>query len=281
MSQLVCNDNDTIFHYCSADAFLNIFRTGKIWLSRCDFMNDSLECKMLDSALKKFLEQRALQEENEEFVGYSKAWLGGTLVLEEHAKPFIACFSRCHDTLSQWRGYGAGGYGFAVGYSISEIKRKIEEINNEYDEKNKNSARFLKLFAEDVKYTEKENPDLHDERMRGHFSELFSTNILSDFMFQVRRDQAFLKSDSFHEEFEYRIVAVTDAIKSLSGLSELKFRTSTNGAIIPYYELVMPAPCRIVIGPKNPLGSEQLNYMLWRIEEKRAVDCEESKVTYI
>ena len=110
------NDDSILYHYCSVDVFVNILKTHSIWLTHAremnDFHEDILFRKPLKTALQSFVnrsepERQLLQQ-----------------IVDEYTKradfPYVACFSRDKDMLSQWRAYADNGKGLLralAGYS--------------------------------------------------------------------------------------------------------------------------------------------------------------------
>ncbi len=282
------NDKDTVFHYCPTDAFIKIIKTGKIWLSRYDFLNDYHECSMWDDVLREFFFKK-IGDGNDILGCYSKEVISEASKVTNWIMPYIACFSHSPDRLSQWRGYGDDGKGFAIGFNKSLIKRNTEEIENKYHNNHLKTDNDFHFYAEKIKY--KEKPISH-ALVFEEFEEMYKDceNML-DFMCRIIPLQSFSKQASFFEEEEYRIVLVTKLINQKHDrnfpeeLSEICFRSAQSGAIIPYYALTMPPPSRIVIGPKNPLTEKQLEFMLpriceWDKHESYFFDCEKSDLTY-
>jgi hypothetical protein len=58
-----------------------------------------------------------------------KEWTQNAIsVFDEQGGAYIACFCRQPDLLSQWRGYGAVGGGYAVGFVARELARASSGI---------------------------------------------------------------------------------------------------------------------------------------------------------
>ena len=111
------NDDSILYHYCSVDVFVNILKTHSIWLTHAremnDFHEDILFRKPLKTALQSFVnrsepERQLLQQ-----------------IVDEYTKradfPYVACFSRDKDMLSQWRAYADNGKGVAIGVKLGEL----------------------------------------------------------------------------------------------------------------------------------------------------------------
>ena len=99
----------TLYHYCSVEAFLQIIETKSIRLSSVLGFNDYLETKWIEPLIEAAIEPKKTAK-NELFFD--------TVMQHYHDNqtiPFMTCFSSDGDTLSQWRAYAADGYGFAIG----------------------------------------------------------------------------------------------------------------------------------------------------------------------
>jgi hypothetical protein len=115
---------DLIYHYCDANALLGIFLSKSVWATGTRNLNDKTELvslmRNLPEHLKRFPETPAMQvlrERGETLVKMNAHILSSAIGMEQ----FVACFSADGDVLSQWRGYGDDGRGFAIGFAPSEL----------------------------------------------------------------------------------------------------------------------------------------------------------------
>jgi hypothetical protein len=202
-----------LFHYCGVDAFHSIVSHRTLWLSDVLTMNDSSEIlyarDVLDEALSSYNPHPTWLPER--MTGQS-SW-GAPL--------YVSCFCEAGNLLSQWRGYGAGGGGFAIGFDFERLK--------EHARKNQTTL-FRMLYDPEV---QKKLPlrlirnacetasryDLQCDEYRE-----FSENFIALFSMYLPQ----LKDPSFREELEWRLM--------ISGPDDPKFRPA-HGIIVPYVEL--------------------------------------------
>lgn len=115
--------DDFLYHYTSTSGLIGILSNEVIWLTNAGFLNDieelSYGAKMMAESLREGAElelETRSGDPNTEYVADSLRSIAKSLVLFQQENPigiefpFVSCFSRERDDLSQWRGYASGGY---------------------------------------------------------------------------------------------------------------------------------------------------------------------------
>jgi hypothetical protein len=110
---------DQVWHYTTADGLIEIIKTGKIFATHTSCLNDTKEQRyfgdLLHAATKKLMlinkdTQLAILLrvacDSLERRYFSTSW------------HYVACFSETEDDLGQWRGYGGGTCGYALGFTF-------------------------------------------------------------------------------------------------------------------------------------------------------------------
>ena len=106
-----------LYHYTNAQGLLGMLQSKSIWATNSRFMNDPTEIGYATRLVREVVEQSELLKGNAPWVKRLRDWVNGFLVdYEQGAKVYIACFCPEGDLLSQWRGYGAVGGGYALGF---------------------------------------------------------------------------------------------------------------------------------------------------------------------
>jgi hypothetical protein len=117
------------WHYTTGDGLLGIVGSGRIWATQISCLNDAAELRYpankLIEALQRVRADR-LQERETQLV--EKAILGLSADPAPSSYWCVASFSEEPDDLSQWRAYGGGEGGYAVGFD-SEITRTSFSAN--------------------------------------------------------------------------------------------------------------------------------------------------------
>ncbi len=110
---------DELFHYTSAEGFLGILATGRLWAARVEYLNDATEFGYGTSLLQEVLEKK----KTEVPPGWKSEFLTRCLrgIPDAWCTYFVACFCTDGDLLSQWRGYGSRGGGYAVGFQARRL----------------------------------------------------------------------------------------------------------------------------------------------------------------
>jgi hypothetical protein len=103
---------DLLYHYTDGAGLMGILESQRLWASNAAYLNDPTELLHARNVYREWLEAKTDE-------GVAKDLLGHVRVVDsllEHLfHVFVACFCRKGDLLSQWRGYGSGGRGFAIG----------------------------------------------------------------------------------------------------------------------------------------------------------------------
>src|SRR5208283_106971 len=107
-----------LFHYCGVDGFHGIVTEKMLWLSDVFTLNDASEMlyarEIVDEVLKSQNPRppwlKDIKPESE-FLDVASKW-----------GMYVSCFCAEGDLLSQWRGYGAQGGGFALGFDRLRLR---------------------------------------------------------------------------------------------------------------------------------------------------------------
>lgn len=279
-----------LFHYTTAQGLVGIIKNQSLFATHADFSNDASKCKLALPFIKKIL-----QEEFRRIVPrlielklmhpYILRDYGETLYEREAensvrammkatnntAPYFITSFclhdedseEYRHGLLSQWRGYGRGG--FAIQFDELEI----DELNNLESAK----WNYQGMITREVSYQDHE-ATIEPLKYKGlagtlmrqivkkesdEISQLLGTSSLGDYARKFLGTAPFIKHPDFKEEREYRIVALCTRPGKNEGDDarphrELRFRTRSDGSVIPYIALYEGLDRRlpiksIIIGP--------------------------------
>ena len=108
---------DTLYHYCSTASFLAIIESHALWLSSLSLSNDTMEGKLVASAIARLADKESLQHER------VRLFQGAIRLFEETFDGLGFCLSEDGDLLSQWRGYAENATGVAIGFSKEHLQR--------------------------------------------------------------------------------------------------------------------------------------------------------------
>jgi hypothetical protein len=246
-----------IYHYCDANALLNIFRTKAMWATGTRYLNDSSELVTALRNLERTTEKHRKNKTGELLASLTEVMRTAGVDLLSRAigmESYVACFSEDPDILSQWRAYADDGMGFAIGFNA----QKLRVLNSSSP-----GASITRMV-----YSGQDEQSLVDELFEGlgaiikPYLPIFGApgeklsydSSQPRTWLSVRLSEALYeltvqcKHHSFQEEKEWRIRAVPNSTQ---------FRSS-RGRIVPYTVLdmtsskndnLMPIE-KIVIGPK-------------------------------
>jgi hypothetical protein len=110
-----------LYHYTDAQGLLGMLKTNRLWATNSRFMNDPTE---VEYAARVVRETALEQEAHYPSTLFKSVKHGISEVLEVYEgdnDEYIACFCEEGDLLSQWRGYGAVGGGYALGFQAKHL----------------------------------------------------------------------------------------------------------------------------------------------------------------
>ena len=151
---------DVVWHYTSAAGLIGILHSGSIFATQLACLNDQTELRYAISLLRNALQQLRNHSGNDEDIDYLLdlvAKSAGVDVAPE-SPYFVSCFSRHADDLSQWRAYGGGENGYALGFETRHLisaHSLIAKVNYDRalheDIATQVAAAFLIFFKEGMK----------------------------------------------------------------------------------------------------------------------------------
>ncbi len=215
------------YHYTSVEALHSILGKGAIWASDIAFLNDSSELSYASNLINSVTEEFE-KEGSEEFLELLKrAGRSATEPTSAASGYLVCCFCVDGDLLSQWRAYGDGGKGVALGFDSHDftvpdilVRRVL------YDERQQNELiiNTLREFRELIiniskKYTAQE---MDKNKTLPALCGLFRS-FMTEYSFTF-------KHPAFSEENEWRIIVPYDRS---NWLGRILFRPSKS-LLIPY-----------------------------------------------
>ncbi len=131
---------ENLYHYTGIDALVGIVSGKELWGTNAAFLNDETEITHAARLL-----QRVLDNPEDGDPGHSeyRDLADGLIHLVLHQlhnfiEVYVACFCAEPDLLSQWRGYGSTGGGYAIGFGTEKLVslggRSLPLIRVVYDE---------------------------------------------------------------------------------------------------------------------------------------------------
>jgi hypothetical protein len=255
---------ELVFHYTSAAALRDIATSRVLWASNARFLNDTTEMVYGLTACRDRLNNHGGSPEVRHFLGTAATILDMALDAEDPRgfDVFVACFSDGRDIIPQWRGYGADGAGYALGFAFPDVAGVadadplrvvyLKEVQDEILDA------AIEGYAGAFERSIRANPD--DEEAAAQAVGLSLATLL------IRLSAAF-KNEMFAHEREWRLVTF---MRRDQPPRPLKFRAS-HGSVVPYVEMALEAsdggfPLReIVCGPTVlAVGVDSAKYLVSR-----------------
>jgi hypothetical protein len=116
---------DVLWHYTGGTGLLGIIQERSIWATQVSCLNDSTEVEygfdlMRNSLLACGTRPTFRRAERQLLIAVEKDWANVSRITSDW---FVACFTTHGDDLSQWRAYGGGEGGFAIGFRTGGLMK--------------------------------------------------------------------------------------------------------------------------------------------------------------
>lgn len=133
-SEVMTNDWDRetqkrAYHYTSLQGGLAILEGTAVWAGHIEFTNDSGEISESKTLIREIIENKRANHPNSFWKNEYFNEEQFDFVLK-NIDPFIFSMSGDLDSSSQWRSYGAQGFGVAIGFDVSDLNADFIESNS-------------------------------------------------------------------------------------------------------------------------------------------------------
>ena len=241
-------DKDTpqnLLHYTDTVGLLGILDSQQLWATHAFYLNDATEInytyELIEEIYHDLIEQakpdgKARADSNSPLWTY-RDFLHRLSYKTARAKPnpdvYVTCFCEKDDLLSQWRGYGNRGSGYAIGFDTKRLIHpsysfKLCKVIYSREKQNQILNEILRVVRDSFKrMTDGMDVDGAESLTEAHAMFFEET---------VTRYAPFFKHPTFHEEQEWRLIysPTGDAYSN-----QIKFRSGNLG-IIPYVKIGVP-----------------------------------------
>jgi hypothetical protein len=272
---------EKLYHYTTAPGLLGILEKHRLWATNVRYLNDPSEGRYAVKLVQKVLQEASTKHEEEvgklekrhpawesllvnfgDLISYRipkiKQWTENALKILDERDVYVSCLCPNGNLLSQWRGYGALGGGYALGFDPIQLQESarahkvlLRRVIYKPEEQGKIVQHWVdRTFELDLdwrrrredmpawwtkmgKMSEAESMEL----VQRHLSEM--TEILKPVQEGVQALRKFLaqclicfKDEGYSEEHEWRLIYFAED----AGKADVKFREQ-RGAVVPYVEL--------------------------------------------
>ncbi|RZM20543.1 MAG: DUF2971 domain-containing protein [Pedobacter sp.] len=108
-------------HYTSYQGMAGIISTNSLWLTDISYMNDTSELNYGKELIQKCFDEKSNDVSDATRELFRRGFTSGD-TLDPRFGYYATSFCSNSDLLSQWRAYGGGGNGYALGFSTNSIK---------------------------------------------------------------------------------------------------------------------------------------------------------------
>ncbi|OGW44124.1 MAG: hypothetical protein A2Y66_07445 [Nitrospirae bacterium RBG_13_41_22] len=214
-----------LYHYTSQKGLLEIVKNKTIWATNIHYLNDSLEYKYAAKLIQEVIDDyssslpsnsegvpRELKISSNEIQKMLLESMGKIISSPTRFHVYVCSFSEEGDQLSQWRGYCPNGNGFSLGFETSHLSGQMVKysfglVKCVYDrnEQVKIVREIIDEAMSDLKSRLGDNDDIKIDVV----SETLTTVMIQAAAYLVLLITR-LKHETFHEEKEWRFVALFD-----------------------------------------------------------------------
>jgi hypothetical protein len=200
---------DMLWHYTNATGLLGILKSGKLWATNTEYLNDASELRyarhLVWQSINK-MRSKTMGSREDDVLDILAESIGRRL----NRPVFVVSLSAEKDELSQWRAYGTGSGSFALGFSSRVLTNAISNATSPsfnlykciYDTNRSSSIcqRFVEKALVDFRTYLTKNPI-------GPSDFLEIRNFVSDAIEQFETIAPLIKHPDFAEEAEWRLVS--------------------------------------------------------------------------
>ncbi len=248
----VLSQTESLYHYTTAKALMNIISTNEFWVTHANFLNDYSEINYIEEVAREAVYMLIPDSRTaEEF--------GGSLIeqfcriREGFHQMYLLSFSTLADSLILWSEF-SGGFGYCLELCVGDLRRHLHvqgESFRYYSEGRVvyDRSRQAAIIRDEILYPwmPKGNLSSQSEEVR---------QILPAMAMSLYEYAPFFKRAAFQNEEEYRFIFY--CAEDSAGTPDFCSFREKDGNIIPFVKINLKLdyktklPIRsIVAGPKN------------------------------
>lgn len=114
-----------LYHYTTAKGLVGMLETKRLWATNSRFMNDPTEIEYATELVRRVAISEIGKGDSKSLTRLKRDILKYLNEYEKAARVYVTCFCEQGDLLSQWRGYGAVGGGYAVGLLAKHLGKQF------------------------------------------------------------------------------------------------------------------------------------------------------------
>lgn len=234
-----------LFHYTDVSGLLGIFDNQRLWATHTLYLNDATEISytygLVEEIYRNLIEQSELDDNTKSDINHPlwkyRDFLHRLSYNTMRSKPnpdvYVVCFCTEGDLLSQWRGYGNNGAGYAIGFDT----KRLVDINGAFEIRKavysvEKQKQILNGILQVITDSLKELTDYLDYSS----AEPLIENHAKIFENEVVKYAKFFKHEGFKAEEEWRLIY---SPRKNDDSNQVKFRSGRFG-LTPYQEIGLP-----------------------------------------
>ncbi|MGZ8173110.1 MAG: DUF2971 domain-containing protein [Methylobacter sp.] len=228
-----------LFHYTDVSGLLGIFDNQRLWATHTLYLNDATEISyaygLVEEIYRDLIDQSKLDINHplRKYHDFLHRLSYNTMRPKPNPDVYVVCFCKEGDLLSQWRGYGNNGAGYAIGFDTKrlvnqndafEIRKAIYSVKKQKQILNE----ILQVVTDSLKELTG-HPDYSNV-------DLLFENHAKIFENEVVKYAKFFKHEGFKAEEEWRLIY---SPRKDDDSNQVKFRSGRFG-LTPYQEIGLP-----------------------------------------
>lgn len=248
--QLHANRPRLLYHYTDAQGLLGMLKAHRLWATNRRFLNDPTEASYAAATILGVAKSKEAEAHLDKVIRNAQRRQGIRLAVQtgaesilswyvDHDEHYLACFCENGDLLSQWRGYGSTGGGYALGFAAEHLGLvQYQNINKPepivqkviYDPKVQRSItlKWLKFIIDWLNFGGQSKEPLDDYEDFGWIR----------FNWFLSQSLRCFKHPAYTEEAEWRVIQVGTAPTGVRAVQP-NFRAGRRG-VVEYVELDLP-----------------------------------------
>jgi len=209
-----------LYHYTTLGGLRGIIGGQSFWASDVRFMNDASELAYAADLIASAVAEVQTAVTSPQLRGVLPERPGFANAFEYGERPFVACFCKRGDLLSQWRGYRAGEVGYSLGVDFRQIATLGLLPTRTYLRKVVYDVDRQRQLVRTITQTWLEAAEVLLDSEACDLADLFPYPAIWALQEALAEQHLCFKNPAFSEEEEWRLIKLVDVREEFHLLSD-------------------------------------------------------------